>query len=146
MRQQISFLTQSRFYSPAFNAAIFDGPIRLYFAQYQESLALKLYFVIQEKAKAASGDRREAFRRTGMNIFVMIYPSAESFMMSFDETSSQDKVVVERLGHDFVVGVRGPVGDTDIDMIYERIDEITRAFDDVMARGPFQRVGNEAGA
>ena len=38
------YITQSSFYSPAFNGAIFDGPLRLYFSQAQEAMALKFYF------------------------------------------------------------------------------------------------------
>jgi hypothetical protein len=133
MRQQISFLTQSRFYSPAFNAAIFDGPVRIYFAQYQESLALKVYFKIQDRLKESFADVRESFRRTGMNIFVMLYPSSEAFSFSFDEAIGQDTVVVERLGTDFVVGVRGPMVEDETTAICDRIEEIARS---VMAFQP----------
>ena len=132
MRQQISFLTQSRYYSPAFNAAIFDGPVRIYFAQYQESLALKIYFTSQERMKNLYSQVRDSFRRTGINIFVMLYPSTETFNMSFAEVASQSPVVVERLGHDFVIGVRGPITESETEMIYERIEEISKALIEVI--------------
>lgn len=138
MRQQISFLTQSRFYSPVFNAAIFDGPIRIYFAQYQEPLALKVYFSTQEKMKDIFTKVRDSFRRTGINIFVMLYPSLETFNMSFNE-ASQSPIVVERLGQDFVVGVKGPVSDDDIASIYARVEEIAIALTELDPPEPLQR-------
>jgi hypothetical protein len=146
MRQQISFLTQSRFYSPAFNAAIFDGPVRIYFAQYQESLALKVYFMTQERLKNIYAQVRDSFRRTGINIFVMLYPSKEAFQLSFEESHAAPGVVVERLGHDFVVGVRGPITEADIETVYERIEEIARALTEVVPPTPLQRAAEEANA
>ncbi len=125
MSSHISFLTQSRFYSPAFNAAIFDGPLRIYFAQYQEPLALKIYFTAQQRMADIYSKVREVFRRTGINIFVMLYPSTEAFQMSFEGGISMGQpVAVERLGTDFVVGVCGPISETDIELVYKRIEEI----------------------
>jgi hypothetical protein len=144
MRQQISFLTQSRFYSPAFNAAIFDGPVRIYFAQYQESLALKIYFMAQERMKDLYVQARDAFRRTGINIFVMLYPSSEAFEMSFDENPTASTVLVERLGHDFVMGVRGPIADEDVELICSRIEEIVKALTEVNLPEPLQQTADEA--
>lgn len=128
MSSHISFLTQSRFYSPAFNAAIFDGPLRIYFAQYQEPTALKIYFLAQQRMNEIYARVRDVFRRTGINIFVMLYPSSEAFQMSFD-SSTQDRsnILVERLGTDFVVGVAGPLEENQIDQVYERVEEIARA-------------------
>ncbi len=135
MSSHISFLTQSRFYSPAFNAAIFDGPLRIYFAQYQEPLALKIYFTAQQRLVEIYARVREVFRRTGINIFVMLYPSSEAFKMSFDQTANGGQmttgpVVVERLGTDFVVGVCGPISESDVETVYERVEEIARALVD----------------
>lgn len=132
MRQQISFLTQSQYYSPAFNAAIFDGPIRIYFAQYQESLALKVYFLTQQRVKELFNEVREAFRKTGINIFVMLYPSSEAFQISAPNAGEGAQIIVDRLGHDFVIGVRGPIVDADVEKIYERIEEVMKAAQEVI--------------
>ncbi len=126
MRPQISFLAQSRFYSPAFNAAIFDGPLRIYFAQFQEPQALKIYFVAQQRLQELYAKIREKFRRTGVNIFVMLYPSAEAFSMSFSDTVNSESVRVDRLGVDYVIGVRGPLTDADVDRVYSHIESIAR--------------------
>src|SRR5687768_8337756 len=100
MRQQqtSSLLTQSRFYSPAFNAAIFDGPLRIYFAQVQEPFALKIYFAAQSRMQELYAKIREIFRKTGVSIFVMLYPSAETFQLSFDGMVIDDDIMVHRLG------------------------------------------------
>lgn len=144
MRQQISFLTQSRFYSPAFNSAIFDGPIRLYFAQYQESLALKIYFTTQERLKNLYNEVRESFRRTGINIFVMLYPSSEAFEMSFEDSRTEDGMIVERLGHDFIIGVRGPIDESDVEIIYGRIEEVVKVITAEPPPAPLLRTADEA--
>lgn len=125
MSSQISFLTQSRFYSPAFNSAIFDGPLRIYFAQYQEPIALKIYFMAQQKMAGQALSLREVYRRVGVNIFVMLYPSAEAFQMSFEQNSGE-LVHIDRLGTDFVVGVSGPISETQIETICERIQELAK--------------------
>ena len=130
MRPQISFIAQSRFYSPAFNSAIFDGPLRIYFAQFQEPQALKLYFVAQQRLQELYAKIREQFRKTGVNIFVMLYPSAESFTMSFGDLSDDESVHVERLGVDYVIGVRGPVTDVDVERIYSRIEAVALSLAD----------------
>src|SRR4051794_18760737 len=107
MAQSVIHLTQSRFYSPAFNAAVFDGPVRIYFAQHQEALALKVYFRLQQYLKETYSTFRKSFKQHGQTIFLMLYPTLESFENSFSKEMSLN-VVAEKLGDDHVVGVRGP--------------------------------------
>ena len=78
MKSSYSTLMQSKFFNPAFNSAIFDGPIRIYFAQFHESLALKIYFMIQQKLNNEVARAKEISKATGANILVMVYPSEES--------------------------------------------------------------------
>lgn len=85
MKETVTYVTQSKFFTPAFNAAIFDGPIRIYFAQHQESQALKLYFNLQERYGDVRRNARAAFREKGCNIFVMLYPTEETFDHSFGD-------------------------------------------------------------
>src|SRR5262245_9985253 len=83
MRETVSFVTQSKYFSPVFNAAIFDGPIRIYFAQYQEAQALKLYFNFQQRFTELRKEARGIFKDRSRNIFVMLYPTEETFDLSF---------------------------------------------------------------
>ena len=159
--QPVTYVTQSRFFTPLFNAAIFDGPIRIYFAQAQESLAMKLYFNLQERYGDLRQAAREIFRERGSNVFVMLYPDAttfeKSFGFDFDElaevspkknlgqgmgaetgakpapsASSQvatgqaipQTILTDRMGSDYVVGVRGPILDISFDALCEQIEKI----------------------
>ncbi len=115
MGQQGSFITQTQYYSPAFNAAIFDGPIRIYFAQDQESLAMKIYFSVQSKIQSLLETERESFRLVDSNIFVMLYPSKESFHLSFGDSS--EEIIFESLAEDFVFGTKGPLSDEQYELL-----------------------------
>ena len=122
MMETVTYVTQSKYFSPAFNAAIFDGPIRIYFAQYQESQALKLYFKLQERFGEVRRQARGIFKERRRNIFVMLYPTDETFDLSFD--SSTNSIVSRVLGDDFVVGVRGPQEDDTFETLCQEIDKI----------------------
>lgn len=122
MAQSVIHLTQSRFYSPAFNAAVFDGPIRIYFAQHQETLALKVYFKLQEYLKETYSNFRKNFKQHGQTIFLMLYPTADSFAASFEAQGIT--VAAEKLGDDHVLGVCGPLMDDEYEMVFERVKAI----------------------
>jgi hypothetical protein len=132
MSQIVSHLTQSRYYSPAFNAAVFDGPIRIYFAQHQESLALKVYFRLQNRLKEAFAGARNAFRQSGQTVFLMLYPTVEAFETSFSK-QNREMVVREDLGDDIVLGVRGPLEDEDYEEVFRKVEEIFASFHPVEA-------------
>lgn len=123
MAQSVIHLTQSRFYSPAFNAAVFDGPIRIYFAQHQEALALKVYFKLQQYLKDTYSVFRKSFKQHGQTIFLMLYPTLESFETSFSEEAKLS-VIAERLGDDHVVGVRGPLDENDYEAVFAQVKVI----------------------
>lgn len=135
MRETVTYVTQSKFFSPAFNAAIFDGPIRIYFAQYQESQALKVYFNLQERFQDARKSARGIFKDRARNIFVMLYPTDETFDLSFSPDAAPDltqgagawtgrSIIRTRLGQDFIVGVRGPLEETELEDLYGEVDSI----------------------
>lgn len=117
----VSFLTQSKFYSPTFNSAIFDGPFRIYFAQQQEALALKVYFKMQEHLKSYYQVTKTEFKSRGKSLFVMLYPSPETFLESFGTQDSDITVIMDHLGNDPVIGVRGPVSDNDFEGVFQEI-------------------------
>lgn len=122
MGQSVIHLTQSRYYSPAFNAAVFDGPVRIYFAQHQEPLALKIYFMLQQHLKETYAIFRKSFKSHGQTIFLMLYPTAESFAHAFK--SENHTVQTEKLGEDHVIGVRGPLHDDQFDVLFEQVKAI----------------------
>lgn len=123
MNSPVSCLTQSNYYSPAFNAAIFDGPIRLYFAQYQEAAALRIYFRLQEELKHLYQKGKDLHRHLGRHIFVMLYPSTDTFDLSFPNPGGGN-ICRGRLGDDYVVGIRGLLPDESLGSVYEEIADI----------------------
>lgn len=124
MAQTAFHLTQSRFYSPVFNAAVFDGPIRIYFAQHQEALALKVYFRLQQYLKDTYSALRESFKSQGPTVFLMLYPTLDSFADSFNPDSHPGNVQYEPLGSDYVLGVRGPLEDEDYVEVFQKVEAI----------------------
>jgi hypothetical protein len=142
MRENVTYVTQSKFFTPAFNAAIFDGPIRIYFAQYQEAQALKLYFNLQERFSDIRREARGIFKDRGRNIFVMLYPTEETFDLSFGAAESRSQgtgaesglnlpalIVSEQLGSDYVVGVRGTLTEETLSFLCLELDQIVRTAD-----------------
>ena len=143
----VRYVTQSKFFSPAFNAAIFDGPIRIYFAQYQEAQALKLYHNLQERFGDVRKHARGIFKERGRNIFVMLYPTDEVFDLAFGDdeapgTESLGKgagaeagplslvrpmILQNRLGMDYVLGVCGPMEDQTLDSVCEKMEKIVHS-------------------
>lgn len=135
----VRYVTQSKFFSPAFNAAIFDGPIRIYFAQYQEAQALKLYHNLQERFGEVRKQARGIFKERGRNIFVMLYPSDELFDVAFNGAFGEEssyvcpqpvtvpQILQDRLGEDFVLGVCGPMEDEGLNTVCERMESIVHS-------------------
>jgi hypothetical protein len=115
---------QSKFFSPAFNSAIFDGPVRIYFAQFHEALALKIYFLIQQKLAAEMVRAKEISKAINANIMVMIYPTEESFLLSFEnENHSVAPLAVDQWQDDIIVGLRGPIEDDQLDLLVATLRE-----------------------
>jgi len=121
MRSSYTTLMQSKYFNPAFNSAIFDGPVRIYFAQFHEALALKIYFLIQQKLGAEMTRAKEVSKASGANILVMIYPTADSFHLSFENADSSRPLEVEKWHEDMVMGLRGPIEDENLDLLIETL-------------------------
>lgn len=131
MEHAIQKITQSKYFTPAFNAAIYDGPMRIYFSQSQESEALKIYFHLQQKIIQANQAVCSQLKQMGRNIFVMLYPTVDMFDISFDQCSEGlPNIACEKLGQDFILGVRGPLDNDDYETVYRRLATIMRHYDD----------------
>lgn len=126
MKATYSALMNSRFFNPAFNSAIFDGPVRIYFAQCHESLALKIYFSLQHKFPEEMATAKELYKKLGSNVLVMIYPTTESFSMSFED--SQSFLQEGELHGDSVVGVNGPFEDEKLSEVLDSVLHCLRSW------------------
>ncbi len=129
MAQSVIHLTQSRFYSPMFNAAVFDGPIRIYFAQHQEDIALNVYHHLQQFLKDSYATFRKNFRQHGHTVFVMLYPNVEMFEDAFSKDTNglhnaTEHMAMERLGDDVVIGVRGVLSEQDYKDVFTCVETI----------------------
>lgn len=122
MKSSYAALIQSKYFNPAFNSAIFDGPVRIYFAQFHEALALKIYFMIQQKLASEIAKAKEISKASGSNILIMIYPTEDSFTFSFEgEALSQEPLAIENWDDDVVIGTRGPLEDEQLDLLMEAL-------------------------
>lgn len=81
-----SFMT-TRFYSPVFNTALFDGPFRIYFSQAYESSALKMYHLLQTEYQSLWNEVKAWSQTNKEHVFLLIYPDAESAEMIFSKES-----------------------------------------------------------
>ena len=116
MKSSYSQLMQTQYFHPAFNSAIYDGPLRLYFAQFHESLALKLYFLAQQKLHGVWAEAKEVSRKTGSTVLVLIYPSVEFFDQTFVKAQHPHKrFAVDQFEQDLLLGVRGPFEDDELE-------------------------------
>ncbi len=109
-------LTRSNYYSPFFNTAIFFDPFRIYFNSAFESVALDLYYNIQQNFKEKA-DASACF-------YVLMYPDSGLFEKSFGP-SSEDIVIVKE-GNDYIVGLKNSAQ-------FEKHAEIVLAIKEKMA-------------
>lgn len=115
-----SSLINTKYFNPAFNSAIYDGPIRIYFAQLHESLALKIYFAIQQSLSEEWSRAREISKVVGGNIHILIYPNEASYLLSF--SAAVDGVIqMEILQSEIVIGLRGPIEDRKIEELLVQV-------------------------
>lgn len=128
MQSAESGLTHSRFFSPQLNAAIFDGPFRIYFAQHQEGQALRLYFRLQQDFKEGYQAAKRRHRDTGTRLFVIIYPDTQAFRQVFLEfvgdRGLKEEVQTIQWGEDFVIGLNGPNTPDEYSQVFKCLSEI----------------------
>ncbi len=118
MKVNYSNLMQSKYFSPAFNSAIFDGPLRIYFAQFHESFALKVYFLIQNSFKEQLTKAKEIAKASHSSIFIMVYPTHDHFTLSFEAAEDNDfPIVQEKWNQDLVIGLRQPLEENQMDLL-----------------------------
>lgn len=127
MRSTYTALMQSKYFSPAFNSAIFDGPIRIYFAQFHESAALKIYLMLQQALASDMAVAKDYSKAFGANFLIMMYPTQDSFVLSFEEEDLATGMVMENWDDDVVIGINGVLDETQvqplIDMIRAKIKQ-----------------------
>ncbi|PIS10508.1 MAG: hypothetical protein COT73_08980 [Bdellovibrio sp. CG10_big_fil_rev_8_21_14_0_10_47_8] len=140
MKGTYSALMQSKFFNPAFNSAIFDGPIRIYFAQFHESLALKIYFSLQQKYAQEMARAKEMHRTLDRTVLVMLYPTTESFQLSFDGAEDEAFMMLDGLVDDAVIGISGPFEDEKLPLVLDQVMGVVRSWEQSTAPNSFAQV------
>lgn len=82
-----SFMT-TRYYSPVFNTALFDGPLRIYFSQTYETAALKIYHILQTEHAQFWNSLKNYNMRSKQHLFLMIYPETKDLAQAFGKADS----------------------------------------------------------
>lgn len=114
-----SFLT-TQYYSPVFNTALFDGPFRIYFSQSYESIALKIYHLLQTQDNALWTEYKRWSEKTKKHAFILIYPSDIDLAMAFD--GDKMTALMSRLWDEgLILGFANPHADETFAHIYQDI-------------------------
>ncbi len=123
MNSSYTTLVHSKFFNPAFNSAIYDGPVRIYFAQFHEALALKVYFLIQQKLTQELAQAKAYSKVTGANVLIMIYPTLECFHESFAGPTPVHgtPLVCEHWNDDVVIGTCGSLEESQLESLVENL-------------------------
>lgn len=114
-----SFMT-TRFYSPVFNTALFDGPFRIYFSQSYESSALKIYHLLQTEYQDLWNQVKDWSLSSKEHIFLLMYPEAQDVQNVFNLSDSVDaakKLYMQDWEEGLAVGLTQP--NTDLDLVYQ---------------------------
>lgn len=113
MKNGYSQLIQSKYFVTDFNSAIFDGPIRIYFTQTQESLALKVYFHIQNRFVSEVKKLKDVSSGVNTSLFILIYPTRETFQKCFE---SDEKMITADWESDLVIGINESLDGIDFNL------------------------------
>lgn len=129
MASGFSAFTSSKYYHPAFNSAIFDGPIRIYFVQFHESYALNIYFSIQERFKDSLNHHKDVAKKLDQTLLIMIYPTEDSYLKAFAlkdstaEQSIQSMAMVEEKSES-IFGLLAPITDHNVGQLMDELSDI----------------------
>lgn len=128
MKAPFSALTQSQFFHSAFNSAIFDGPVRIYFVQFHETFALKIYFALQDKLSPLFNAVKDYSKNSNSTVLIMIYPSEDVFLNSFPHFRREE--ISEHIGIDTWEGERviGLVAEHSDRLIPKILNEVRESF------------------
>lgn len=114
-----SFLT-TQYYSPVFNTALFDGPFRIYFSQSYESVALKIYHLLQTQDLGIWTEYKKWSEKTKKHAFILIYPSEQDLAIAFDGDKMSS--LMNRLWEEgLILGFANPHADESFAGIYQNI-------------------------
>ena len=116
----------TRFYSPVFNTALFDGPLRIYFSQSYESSALKLYHLIQTEHANLWKQVKEWSLQNKEHIYLLIYPDLKSAKIIFGDdnlSDSDENIFMQEWEEGLAFGLVQPEVDQDLNQQLDAIEK-----------------------
>lgn len=122
MAATYSSFMATRFYSPVFNTALFDGPLRIYFSQSYESTALKVYHLLQTQYQEQWAQLKECSAKSKEHVFLLIYPEKKDLEMVFSEKSKL--IHTQEWEEGLAIGFCQPLDDLELT---HQLDNISRA-------------------
>lgn len=111
-----SFMT-TRFYSPVFNTALFDGPFRIYFSQSYESSALKIYHLLQTEYQSLWQDVKNWSLKNKEHVFLLIYPDSPTVQTIFGKApalTKDNEIYMQDWEEGLAFGFTQPTQDNDL--------------------------------
>lgn len=126
MKTSLSGFLQSHYYNSALNSAIYDGPVRIYFNQLNETQALKIYFLLQEKMKEELQRAKDLSKALGSIILVTMYPTEEMYQNVF---VSEELFPIQHFDGDYIVGLKGPIAEIEAEKFLSQIRSILKKWD-----------------
>jgi hypothetical protein len=119
-----AFMT-TRFYSPVFNTALFDGPFRIYFSQSYESSALKIYHILQTQHEELWAQLKRWSSTTKEHVFLLMYPEVKDIQMIFEsQTSDSCQVQLESWDEGVAIGLTQPHNEVDVQSQIQQIEKL----------------------
>lgn len=127
MKSTYSEFMQSKYFDGLFNAAIFDGPYRVYFHQNYESLALKIYFLLGQKLGDLGLELRDFSRVQDIHIFILIYPDSNKLNLVFSKGKSLSSFSkCENWDEDLVIGLETQFAESEMEDFIENCQKQVR--------------------
>lgn len=118
-----SFLT-TQYYSPVFNTALFDGPFRIYFSQNYESVALKIYHLMQSQDLNLWTQYKKWSEKTKKHAFILIYPVEQDLAIAFDgdvSAQQQGQLFIRQWDEGLILGAANPASDEQFYNLYQSV-------------------------
>lgn len=115
-----SFLS-TRFYSSAFNTALFDGPFRIYFSQSYESTALKIYHLLQSDHSELWATYKRWSEQTKKHTFILIYPTPQDVKIAFEASDLKNHPMCQAWEEGFVLCLENPATEADFEKYFAKI-------------------------
>lgn len=123
MAASYSAFLSTKYYSPVFNTALFDGPFRIYFSQAYEGTALKIYHLLQVQHHSVWEHFKKWSEKSRQHVFILIYPTGDDVTLAFES----DAVVPKRLLHSApweegrLMALPNPHSEADFESFYQQI-------------------------